>query len=119
MPNPIDEIRIVAVLVIGCLLAGGAWAEEVPDFERLVTAIRKAEGNANYGILTRYKNTTPRQACLNTCLNQWKRHLIHKCGKDYMTCLRDRYAPLNAKNDPTGLNYNWKNNVLFFYNRRS
>ena len=93
--------------------------EAMPNFEKLANAIYKAEGGANtrhpYGILAKYKHTTPRQACINTVKNQWKRHLVHDCGKDYMTCLRDRYAPIGAGNDPMGLNRNWLKNVTHFY----
>ena len=40
------------------------------DVERLATAIYYAEGGAHtrypYGIMRKYKTTTPRQACINT-----------------------------------------------------
>lgn len=90
----------------------------VPDFERLANAIYKAEGGSNtrhpYGILAKYKHTTPRQACINTIKNQWKRHNAHSCGKDYMTCLRDRYCPIGCDND-NGTNRFWLKNVKAFY----
>lgn len=85
------------------------------DYQKLADAIRKAEGNANYGVLTKYKHTSPRQACINTCRNQYKRHLAHHCGKSYLVCLRDRYCPIGASNDPTGLNKHWIKNVSYFY----
>lgn len=88
--------------------------------QRLADAIYKAEGGSKtrhaYGILTKYKHTTPRQACLNSIRNQWKRHQAHDCHKDYLTCLRNRYCPVEAKNDPTNLNKNWLNNVRRLYN---
>ena len=104
------------------ILAREAMAEvsEVGGYnvERLANAIYKAEGGANtrypYGILAKYKTTTPRQACINTIVNQGKRHAGHKCGKDYLTCLRDRYAPINSDTD-NGTNQYWLNNVRRIY----
>lgn len=116
--KPVKVKPKVLTALLGVLLLGGsqgAWAE--PDYEALADAIRKAEGNANYGVLTKYKHTTPRQACINTCRNQWKRHQAHKCGKAYLTCLRDRYCPIGAKNDPKNLNINWLRNVSRLYGR--
>jgi len=115
--------RLAFLVCLGLIaLSGIGRAEPIPDFERLADAIYKAEGGARtahpYGILTKYKTTTPRQACLNTVRNQWKRHAGHACGKDYWTCLRDRYCPIGAENDPTGLNVNWLRNVLHHYLKR-
>jgi hypothetical protein len=108
------------LLILACL---GRTVNDSYDVERLADAIYKAEGGARakypYGILTKYKTTTPRQACINTIRNQMKRHAAHDCGKDYLTCLRDRYCPLNAKNDPKGLNKNWLKNVKYFYNKKA
>ena len=86
----------------------------------LADAIFKAEGGHKarflYGIVSiRYKDEAEaRKICLNTIRNQHIRHLKHNCGKDFLTCLRDRYCPLNAKNDPKGLNKNWLKNVKFY-----
>ena len=88
------------------------------DVERLATAIYFAEGGEKtshpYGILTHYKTTTPKQACINTinhALKDWD-------GKgDFISFLGSRYCPVGASNDPTGLNVNWIKNVTYFYNR--
>lgn len=104
---------ILAALLLVCQTA------HAYDFERLADAIRIAEGNPNYGILQKYKTTTPRQACLNTIKRHYTRHAGHACGKDYLTCLRDRYAPIGAENDPRGLNKNWLPNVRAIYGRAS
>lgn len=97
---------------------GSAYAEFVPseaNYTKLVNAIYKAEGGAKtrhpYGILTKYKHTTPRQACFNTVRNTYKRW--ERAGRpgDYISFLGARYAPVGAKNDPTGLNRNWVRNV--------
>ena len=91
------------------------------DFEKLADAILRAEGNSNYGILKHYKHTSYRQACKNTCQHaykDWLKYAVragkgHKMG--YLEFLRDRYAPIGADNDPTGLNKNWLRNVQYFY----
>jgi len=109
----------IVVILLGCLHDCSAESQESTwTDEQIVDAIYWAEGGAEtnhlYGILTKYKVTTPRQACFNTVRNQRKRHANHDCGKDFLTCLRDRYCPLNADNDPTNLNVNWLKNVKYF-----
>lgn len=107
----------LTIFVVFSSISGVSYASEFSPqyFDRLVQAIYHAEGGANtrhpYGILQKYKTTTPKQACFNTVRNQYKRHLNHNCGKEYLVCLRDRYAPLKASNDPTNLNDNWLKNV--------
>jgi len=117
--------RIYMTLAL-LLMAQIAWANAAEVYgynvERLATAIYHAEGGAKtnhpYGILTKYKTTTPRQACINTIRNQGKRHTGHGCGKDYLTCLANRYCPVGADNDPSGLNKNWLKNVKSLYSRQ-
>ena len=48
--------------------------------------------------------TTPRQACINTIKSGLKRYSVYKGKDDFITFLSKTYAPLNADNDPTGLN---------------
>jgi len=94
-----------------------AHAESI-NVERLATAIYYAEGgvktNHPYGILSKYKSTTPRQACINTinhALRDWN-------GKgDFISWIGSRYCPVGAKNDPRGLNRNWISNVRRIYER--
>ena len=86
--------------------------------EQIVNAIYLAEGGANtrhpYGILAKYKHTTPRTACLNTVRHARKDF----DGKgDFILFLQRRYAPIGVKNDPKGLNHNWYNNVKHFLER--
>ena len=113
----------IVIICLGCLRDCEAESQEQEQEltwtdTQIVDAIYWAEGgtetNHPYGILTKYKVTTPRQACFNTVRNQRKRHAAHDCGKDFLTCLRDRYCPLNADNDPTNLNVNWLKNVKYF-----
>ena len=88
--------------------------------KELAQAIFLAEGGDKaqhlYGIVSvEYKDKAEaRQICLNTIRNQRKRHAKHDCGKDYLTCLRDRYCPLNAENDP---NRGKAPESIFFRNR--
>jgi hypothetical protein len=78
----------------------------------LADAIYKAEGGSKtkypYGIMAKYKHTSPRKACINT-INHAKRDWNGK--GDFIKFLSKRYCPIGAKNDPRGLNRNWVKNV--------
>ena len=75
-------------------------------------AIKTAEGNPrNFGVL---KAKTPTQAekMLNQSIrNDIKRWLQAGKPNKFIDFMRDRWAPLNAENDPEGLNYNFAPNV--------
>ena len=109
---------LAAGLIFLCITAKKASAAEIPPVEQIASAIYKAEGgtktNHPYGILTRYKHTTPKQACINTinhALRDWN-------GKgDFIVFLGNRYCPVGARNDPRGLNKNWVRNVKYFLAR--
>lgn len=113
---------ILGALVI-CLIAGcrePVWASETEySNEQIANAIYFAEGGAKtrhpYGILAHYKNTTPRQACLNTIAHARRDFK----GGDFITFLGNRYCPIGAKNDPTGLNKNWVKNVKRILRRKN
>jgi hypothetical protein len=82
--------------------------------EQIANAIFKAEGGNRtshpYGILTHYKHTTPRQACLNTILHARK----DWDGKgDFIVFLGHRYCPVGCNND-NGTNRFWIKNVKYF-----
>ena len=105
--------------MIGCLFfilffAVPAMAQDY-DANRLADAIYKAEGGCKashpYGILTHYKHTTPRQACINTILHARK---DWNDKDDFIEFLGSRYCPVGAKNDPKGLNRFWIKNVRYF-----
>jgi NRPS condensation-like uncharacterized protein len=110
-------IWAVMALCLIVLLCGVASADNICP-ERLADAIFRAENSKShpYGILTHYKHTTPRQACINTinhALRDWN-------GKgDFIAFLGSRYAPIGAKNDPKGLNKNWVRLVRYFYEKSS
>ena len=94
-------------------LCSVARAEEYTD-DQIATAIYYAEGGAKtsfpYGILTHYKHTTPRQACINTIRHarkDWN-------GKgEFLEFLQKRYCPINCDND-NGTNKFWLKNVKYF-----
>lgn len=94
-----------------------AWAE--PDWNRLADAIYVAEGGQAtahpYGILARYKHTTPRQACINTCMHKYRDWAGNAQGMPFLSYLASKYAPIGASNDPDGLNANWEHNVRRLY----
>lgn len=110
-------MTIISVIIMAMVSVGmGKEVKPTVNIERLADAIYKAEGGAKtnwpYGILKRYKKTTPRQACINTIkhgLRDWN-------GKgDFIAFLGNRYCPVGVKNDPKGLNKNWIKNVNKFY----
>jgi hypothetical protein len=100
----------------GCTANASTMPKASINIEKLATAIYWAEGGPKtrhpYGILAKYKTTTPRQACINTikhALRDWS-------GKgDFIAFLGSRYCPVGAKNDPGGLNKNWVANVKKLY----
>ena len=97
-------------------------ASEVVNIPILADAIFKAEGvNSRhpYGILKKYKTTTPRQACINTIKSALKRYQTDSKGLEFIPFLAKTYCPVGAKNDPTGLNKNWVKNVTYFYQELS
>lgn len=120
--------KLLLSVFLGLLIACPAFAD--PDYEALANAIYKAEGGAKtkhpYGILKRYKTTTSRQACINTCKHAYRDYLVAVAKAPqiaskgprmaFLAFLANRYAPIGAKNDPTGLNRNWLKNVSHFYN---
>lgn len=117
MRIPLLIVLIWAVIPLQACF-GTEWGGSV---EKLADSIYKAEGGAktrhSYGILKRYKTTTPRQACINTIKSGLRRYKDYKGKDDYITFLSRTYCPIGAKNDPTGLNVNWVKNVKYFYNK--
>lgn len=86
-------IFLLALTLLGCTF-------QYSD-DSIANAIYQAEGGAKtkhpYGILAKYKTTTPRQACINTIKHarrDWD-------GKgDFIAFLGSRYCPVGAANDP-------------------
>lgn len=110
-----------AVLLIGgCIVSKPAHAY---TDEQIVNAIYLAEGGAKtahpYGILAKYKHTTPRQACLNTIKHKHIQWLAAGGKGDFLIYLSQHYCPVGAANDPGGLNRNWVKNVRYFLNKKN
>ena len=112
-------MKIFIVLASVVLICGSVFASEVIDINRLADAIWWAEGGAKtshpYGILTHYKVTTPRQACINTIKSGLKRYEKSRKDTDFISFLSKTYCPIGAKNDPKGLNRHWVKNVTLLY----
>lgn len=90
----------------------------MPNWERLADAIYKAENSTAhpYGIMVKYKHTTPRQACINTCKHKWRDWVEQGSRGDYLEYLASKYAPIGVANDKAyNLNRHWLSNVSRLY----
>jgi hypothetical protein len=111
-----------AVLLIACLLAAGNAQASPPDIEGIAAAIYHAEGGARgrYGIKSETCDTLAE--CKRICKNSVKNNLRRwqDAGKpgDFIDFMHKRYAPIDAENDPKGLNRNWAKNVRYFLRKR-
>jgi len=90
------------------------------EVQRHVNAIYHAEGADKadylYGIRS-VPYDTPEEArriAGNTVRNNYARWQRAGKKEPYLLFLRNRYAPLEAGNDPLGLNSNWLKNVGYF-----
>lgn len=118
LPNPkifIPSVIIFTILFYTIVLSF-CHAQEYTN-EEYASAIRHAEGSWTYGIKS-YSCKTESE-CRRICINSIKNNKIrfaksHKSGETYIDTLAKRYAPICASNDPTGLNKNWKKNVLYW-----
>ena len=104
----------IVVLISGCAQASDTI--EGYTLPQWVEAIHKAEGNDNYGILSIKceKGEGCRKICANTVRNNYKRWLKTEQTDTFIHFLANRFAPLQASNDPDNLNVNWERNVSFF-----
>ena len=107
--------KALPAVVVCLMMSGTAWAE--PDYNRLADAIYKAEGGKNtrhaYGILAKYKHTTPRQACINTIRHKYSDWVKQGSKGDFIAYLGSKYAPINSDTD-NGTNKFWVKNVRYF-----
>lgn len=123
LPNPrwfLPMILFICLIFL-MIFISLVKAEEIPPAtEKIADAIYLAEGGAKtnhpYGILAHYKHTTPKQACINT-INHAKKDWNGQ--GDFIVFLGNRYCPIGAKNDPTGLNKNWIKNVKYFLKKNN
>lgn len=102
-----------------------AKADNSINFDRLANAIFKAENSKThpYGILKPYCTAQTidkcRKGCMQTIANAFKRWQKTYRHENFILYLSRTYAPLNAKNDPSGLNKHWIKNVNQFYKEES
>ena len=86
---------------------------------KLADAIYYAEGGSQtkhpYGIMVKYKHTTPRQACINSIKSAMKRAKSDDPAKVIPEMGRV-YCPVNCSND-NGTNKFWVKNVSYLYER--
>ncbi len=110
---------IILSLILILLFPQLCLAEKI-NVEKLATAIYYAEGGAKtnhpYGILAKYKTTTPRQACINTINSALKRYEKSNKKLDFITFLGLTYCPVGCEND-NGTNRFWVKNVKRIYAR--
>jgi hypothetical protein len=111
-------LAVVVLFLAMCFQAGAQMPCPSYTDQQLANSIYWAEGGAKtkhpYGILAKYKHTTPRQACLNTIRSAVKRFEKQTAEKDFIHFLSLTYCPIGVANDPTGLNVNWERNVKYF-----
>lgn len=117
-------VALFFIILFFVILSKEAHAEDI-DINRLCNAIYFAEGGVKtrypYGIKSlKYENRSDktltkeqwaRKICINTIRNHIKRHAQHNCGKDFISCLGSRYAPVSD----SPLNRNWVRNVRRLY----
>lgn len=99
-----------------------SWMQNFRSKDLVDNAIRPAEGNKNYGVLTKFKNTTNEQASMNTVDHAFRDFKARGGGSqaDFIKYLGHIYAPTKgATNDPRHLNNNWIPNVLKLWQRHN
>lgn len=90
------------------------------SLEEWADAIYKAENSKThpYGIMVKYRHTSPRNACKNTVARNWRDYsklpVKTRQSMPFVTWLSRHYAPIGVSNDPQGLNKNWIKNVEFY-----
>ena len=121
-----NQARILVFMaLIGSILNVCAPSHASYTLDEWADAIYRAEGGHSatylYGIRSvKYKDEAEaRQICKNTIYNTLIKYRESRCkeGEDDLSCLSRRYAPINADNDPKGLNANWKKNVKYWIER--
>jgi hypothetical protein len=110
-PFPWCALFIYVFLYFAVLFTLCTQAHAEVNIPRLADAIYQAEGGAKtkhpYGILKKFKHTTPRQACINTIktnLKKWN-------GQgDFISFLGRNYCPVGSNTDNGTCKY-WVKNV--------
>ena len=91
------------------------------NVDKLVEAIGKSENSQKYPYGIKSINTHgnvdyAKKLCRQSVLNNIKRWERAKKPEGFVLFMSRRYCPINAPDDPNGLNVNWTKNVLHFYN---
>lgn len=92
-------------------------------YNQVVDAIYLAEGGAKtrhpFGILSVKCNgyVDCREVCYRTVRNNYHRWIDSGRIGEYLQFLANRYCPVGAENDKTGLNRHWLGNVSKFIER--
>jgi hypothetical protein len=86
--------------------------------DQIVEAIGKAENSVKYpygikSIDTKGNEEYARKICFNSVRNNRKRWIEAGKPEDLISFISRRYCPINAPDDPTGLNKNWISNVKY------
>ena len=113
------------VLLFLLLFYSVCYAETPKDvmtayYNKYVEAIYKAEGGDKaqypYGIRSVPCDSKAecRKICFNTVRNNYRRWLEANTTQTFLEFLANKYAPIDADNDPKGLNRNWLPNVASF-----
>lgn len=126
MPLTDTEVELFknALILIGCIIACGfmmvagcnqAVASEV-DAERYCKAIYIIEGGSKtkhpYGILAKYKTTTPKQACINTVAHKYQDWVSKGQHGAFTAYLGSKYCPIGSDTD-NGTCKNWVPNLEY------
>jgi hypothetical protein len=81
--------------------------------DNIADAIYRTEGGSKtrhpYGILRKFQDKTPRQACLNTIHHAMMDYHYSHCDRAFIYFLADRYCPPSS--DAVG-NARWKVNMV-------
>lgn len=113
----INYIFILLLVLVGLMALQGCSMAYTTD--QWANAIYKAENSKNhpYGVMVKYRHTSPRQACINTIRHQWHNYsnlpLKTRQAIDFTTYLGRHYAPIGCIND-NGTNKFWVKNVNYW-----
>lgn len=107
---PIDpDVRRISRRFAGSSLA----------FPKLLAAVERAEGNILKAVQCSEKDTADRDAALDvtarSACHAMADFIYQHHAEEFVKTWAMRWAPVGAKNDPTGLNKNWPLNVLRFW----
>lgn len=118
----LNKAGLITFLVL-TLCPLSSWAVEI-NVDKLADAIYLAEGKNSkypYGIrsVVCHGEKECRKICINTIQNNIRR-FEQNGGRgidSYLVFLSNRYCPIGAGDDVSGINKNWLKNVKYYYER--